>query len=100
MLNANFTCQDQAQHYGDNGYLDPTNLWAYDGEPQAAYIGGASGKINQYTYARWMGKIGGLYQLPFDINISGTFNIREGWVVNEYFTARRLPPAQPQEPEQ
>jgi hypothetical protein len=95
MLNANFTWQDQAQHYGSNGYLDPTNLWAYDGEPQAAFIGGASGKINQYTYARWMGKIGGLYQLPFDINVSGTFNVREGWVVNEYFTIvdYRLPNA-------
>ncbi len=85
MMNANFTWQSQAQHYGDNGYLDPTNLWAYEGYPQAAYIGGASGKISQYTYARWMGKIGGLYQLPFDINVSGTFNIREGWVVDEYF---------------
>jgi hypothetical protein len=92
MANANFTWQWQAQHYG-NSYMNPTNVWAYDGYPQAAYIGGASGKINQYTYSRWMFKAGGLYQFPWDIDVSGTFNVREGWVIDEYFTLRdyRLP---------
>lgn len=87
MMNANFTWQKQARHYGKQGegYMDPTNIWAYEGTPQAAYIGGASGKINQYTYTRWMFKLGGLYQLPFDINISGTFLAREGWIIREYF---------------
>ncbi|MBC7364253.1 MAG: TonB-dependent receptor [Candidatus Aminicenantes bacterium] len=86
MLNGSFSWQWQAQHYGEGSYLDPTTIWAFDGKPQAAYIGGASGKINQYTYTRWMFKLSGLYQLPFDINISGTFNAREGWVLTEYFT--------------
>lgn len=86
MLNANFTIQDQAQHFGEKGYMNPNNIWAYDGQPQAAYIGAASGKINQYTYSRWMFKMGGLYQLPFDINVSATLNVREGWIINEYFT--------------
>jgi Carboxypeptidase regulatory-like domain/TonB-dependent Receptor Plug Domain len=85
MANANFTWQTQADHY-NGAYFNPTNVWAYDGKPQAAYIGGASGKMNQYTYTRWMFKAGGLYQLPFDIDISGTFNMREGWVINEFFT--------------
>ncbi len=85
MLNANFTWQRQAQHFGSNGYLDPTNVWAYDGYPQSAYIGGASGKINQYTYARWMAKIGGLIQLPYDVDVAMTFQAREGWVITEYF---------------
>jgi hypothetical protein len=86
MLNANFTWQKQAQHFGSKGYLNPTNLWAYDGYPQSAYIGGASGKISQYTYSRWMAKFGGLVQLPFDIDIAATFNAREGWVILESFT--------------
>jgi hypothetical protein len=92
MANANFTWQTQAQYY-NGSYFNPTNVWAYDGFPQAAYIGGASGKMNQYTYTRWMFKAGGLYQLPFDIDVSGTFNMREGWVINEYFTLTdyRLP---------
>mgnify|MGYP000050080325 FL=1 len=30
--------------------------------------------------------MGGLYQLPFDINVSATLNVREGWIINEYFT--------------
>ena len=85
MLNANFTWQHQAAHFGSEGYLDPTNLWAFDGRPYAAYIGGASGKINQYTYSRWLLKIGGLYQLPYDFNIAFTFLAREGWVIRETF---------------
>lgn len=86
MLDANFTWQKQAQHYGDKGYNNPTNLWAYDGNPQAAYIGGASGKINQYTYSRWMAKLGGLVQLPYDVNLAATFQAREGWVILESYT--------------
>ncbi|MBN2207609.1 MAG: hypothetical protein JW742_09415, partial [Candidatus Aminicenantes bacterium] len=86
MLNANFTWQKQAQHYGDKGYMNPNNLWAYEGYPQAAYIGGASGKINQYTYSRWMAKMGGLVQLPYDIDFAATFQAREGWVILESFT--------------
>ncbi len=86
MLNGSFTWQWQAQHYGEGSYINPTNLWAYDGKPQAAFVGGASGKIDQYIYSRWMFKLGGMYQLPFDINVSATFRMREGWVQDEYFT--------------
>ncbi|MBN1272760.1 MAG: hypothetical protein JXB26_10875, partial [Candidatus Aminicenantes bacterium] len=85
MLNGNFTWQTQATHYGDKGYMNETNLWAYEGKPYAAYIGGASGKINQYVFPRWMFKLSGLYQLPLDINVSGVFMVREGWVIREYF---------------
>ncbi|MGB4705146.1 MAG: TonB-dependent receptor [Candidatus Saccharicenans sp.] len=85
MLNGSFSWQKQAQHYGEGSVLNRTNLWAYDGKPQAAYIGAASGKIDQYIYSRWMFKLAGMYQLPFDINVSATFNMREGWVQDEYF---------------
>ena len=85
LMNANFTWQKQATHYGENGILQDTNRWAYEGQPNIAYIGGASGKLNSYTYSRWMAKIGWLYQLPFDINFGGTFMAREGWVIRESF---------------
>lgn len=90
MMNANFTWQKQSRHYGaqGEGYMNPTyptNIWAYEGQPPSAYIGGASGKIDQYTYTPWMFKFSGLYQLPWDISISGTFQARQGWVIREYF---------------
>jgi hypothetical protein len=83
MLNGSLTWQHQETHYGDEGFFDPTNLWALDGKPYAASIGASSGKINQYTYSRWLIKVGGLYQLPYDFNISFTFMAREGWILEE-----------------
>ena len=85
MLNGSFTWQKQQAHYGDEGYMNPTNMWAFEGQPYAIYMGGASGKINQYIYSRWMFKVGGLYQLPYDINVSFNFMAREGWVLHERF---------------
>ena len=86
MLDASFTLQNQKQHYGDMGYWHATNLWAVDGKDYSAFIGGASGLINQYTNARWMAKVSGLYQLPYDINIAFNFLAREGWIIQETFT--------------
>ncbi|MFO7865278.1 MAG: carboxypeptidase regulatory-like domain-containing protein [Candidatus Aminicenantes bacterium] len=83
MLNANFTLQHQASHYPEGSYYDPTNLWAIDGKPYSPYVGGAAGKINQYTFSRWMLKAGGLWQAPFGINVSFNFNAREGWIILE-----------------
>jgi hypothetical protein len=85
MLNGSFTWQKQTAHYGDEGYMDPTNLWAFEDKPYAIYMGGASGKISQYIYSRWMFKVGGLYQLPYDVNVSFNFMAREGWILRERF---------------
>jgi len=92
MLNGSFTYQIQKAHYGERGegYFDPTNIWALDGNDSAAFIGGASGILNQYTNARWLIKVGGLYQLPFDINVSANVNIREGWIIRETFRYRNF----------
>ena len=83
MLNGSLTWQHQAQHYGEDSYFHDTNLWALDGKAYAPSIGGASGKINQYTYSRWLIKAGGLYQLPYDFNVAFTFLAREGWILEE-----------------
>jgi len=93
MLNGSLTWQHQAEHYGEGSYFHDTNLWAIDGRAYAPLIGGASGKINQYTYSRWMVKAGGLYQLPYDFNVSFTFLAREGWPLIEQisYTDYRLP---------
>ncbi len=93
MLTGSVTWQNQAIHYGNEGYWDNTNLWALEGQVYAAYQGGASGKIDQYTYSRWMVKVGGLYQLPYDINFSFTLQAREGWLIRErlYFYDYTIP---------
>lgn len=75
MMNGSLTLQTQSQHFGDNGYVDPTNLWALDGET-----------YDTTFFTRWMLKLGGLYQLPYDINVSFNLRAREGWGVLEYFT--------------
>ncbi len=83
MLNGSLTWNTQAAHYPPESVWNDTNLWAIDGMPYAASIGGASGKINQYVYSRWLVKAGGLYQLPYDFNVSFTFIAREGWPLQE-----------------
>ena len=83
MLNANMTWQAQHYRYGDEGYINPTNIWAFEGQPVSAYMGGASGKISQYVFSRWLVKASGLYQLPYDFNVSFTFTAREGWIIRE-----------------
>jgi hypothetical protein len=85
MLNASFTIQTQAQHFGNKGYNDPTNLWAYEGEVYSPFFGGGSGKINAYIYTQWMLKVSGLYQLPYGFNLSGSLLARPGYIQREYF---------------
>jgi hypothetical protein len=86
MMTGSVTLLTQAQHFGDKGYVNPTNLWAYEGRDSSALIGSASGLLDQYTNARWMARLGGLYQLPFDFNVSFSFRAREGWIQRESFT--------------
>jgi len=83
MLDASFTYQNQKEHYGDNGYVNATNLWARDGLPWGRSMGASSGKINVNVFSRWLFKVSGLYQLPFDFNVSGSFNAREGHIILE-----------------
>ncbi|MFQ6110261.1 MAG: hypothetical protein ACE5L7_11985, partial [Candidatus Aminicenantales bacterium] len=39
---------------------------------------------NVYMNSRWMFKLGGLYQLPYGFNISGTISARDGFISPEY----------------
>lgn len=71
MMNASFTIQKNIQHFGEKGYLDPTNVASKEG---TEYIGDA----------RWMAKISFLYQLPWGFNISGFANAREGYTLWPY----------------
>ena len=68
MLNASFTYQRHTRHYGEKGYLDPTNIKFYDG---ARY---------NYLGADWMVKLSFLYQLPWGFNFSCYANARQGFI--------------------
>jgi hypothetical protein len=85
MLNGSVTYQDQRSYFGDNGYLDPTNLWASEGQIFAFDMGGGSGKISRPFFTRWMFKLMGLYQLPYDISLSGTVSAHQGTYYQTYF---------------
>jgi hypothetical protein len=85
MLNGSVTYQNQRNYFGTNGYLDPTNLWADEGQIYAFDMGGGSGKISRPFFTRWMFKLSGLYQLPAAINISGTISAHEGTFYQTYF---------------
>lgn len=78
MMDASFTYSDwKAQYKGD--YIDPQNISYYDGGVVAPGSGG-SGLSGIYVNSRWQGKLSGLVQLPFGINFSGVFVMREGYI--------------------
>jgi len=66
MINASLTYQTHSQHYGDKGYNDPTNIDMLEGAPGSQY------------FLKWMTKLSFLFQLPYDINLSGFFVTRQG----------------------
>ena len=84
MFQGSITWQDQKRYRADAKIDNPTNNWALDGTVYAYNIGGASGKLSQPVFSRWMIKAQGLYQLPWDLNISFSFNAREGHLVDKY----------------
>jgi hypothetical protein len=84
MAMGSFTWQDQRNYWGAETPLNPTNQWALDGKIMAYQIGGGSGKMSMRTFSHWLLKFQGLYQLPYDFNVSCTFNARQGHIIDEY----------------
>ena len=57
---------------------DPTNRGVRDG-CQYDYLTAGSGIGNVYVNAKWLFKLSGMYQLPFDVNVSAFYNARQGY---------------------
>jgi hypothetical protein len=57
---------------------DPSNRSTRNGF-QYDYGTSGSGIGNVYVNAKWLFKLSGLYQLPYDFNISGFYNARQGY---------------------
>ena len=80
MANISFTYGDTKQYYdSDAAYTDPTNIQYLDGYSYAPESSG-SGKSDIFYNSRWAFKLTGLYQLPWEINVSGYLSMREGFV--------------------
>jgi hypothetical protein len=80
MLDGSFTLSSWKYYYNGDYNFDITNHPFYDGGVIAPQSGG-SGITNVFVNAPWMAKLTGLYQLPYGINIAGTFIARSGYVV-------------------
>jgi hypothetical protein len=80
MLMGSFTWQDAKIYWGADYPENPTNQWSRDGKLYAYEISGGR------MFSHWMIKAQGLYQLPYDLNVSFTFNARQGHIVNESVT--------------
>jgi hypothetical protein len=57
---------------------DPTNRDTRNGA-QYDYASAGSGLGNVFVNAKWLFKLSGLYNLPYDFNVSGNFNARQGY---------------------
>jgi hypothetical protein len=57
---------------------DPTNRDKRDGF-QYDYLTAGSGLGNVYVNSKWLLKVSGLYQLPYDLNVSAFYNARQGY---------------------
>lgn len=76
MLGGSLTLQKDGRNYGDNGYLNPSDVWGLEGGPTSS------------SFPRWVGKLHGLYRLPYDTSISFMFFAREGWIVRQRLQIR------------
>jgi hypothetical protein len=79
MMDTSFTLSDW-RDYIKGDYIDPQNIEYFDGGVVAPGSGG-SGLTGIFVNSRWQFKLSGLYQLPFGINVSGTFVAREGYIL-------------------
>jgi hypothetical protein len=87
MMDSSVTLSDWKQYYkGD--FIDPQNIEYFDGGVVAPGSGG-SGLTGIFVNSRWMFKLSGLYQLPYGINVSGTFVAREGYILRTDVLATR-----------
>ncbi len=93
MMNTSFAYNSTPVHFGSfpgganqasgtSGTIpfseDPTNRAIRDGS-QYDYLTSGSGVGNVYVNAKWLFKISGMYQLPYDFNVSAFYNARQGY---------------------
>jgi hypothetical protein len=77
MANFSFTWQDWKRHRFAEETLDMNNFDFYN-EGEMAESTAGSGLSDIFVGSKWMVKLTGMYQLPWDINFTTFFQAREG----------------------
>jgi len=87
MFNGSFTLGKQKTTYGDKGLNNQNNKWALEGRGWARIRGTYTTRSEpgRYDYPSWMFKGMALYQFPFGVDISLTFNAQQGRDIRETF---------------
>jgi hypothetical protein len=78
MMNTSFSYNSIIQHYGAGSYVNPNNIDKRNGY-QYDYATSGSGIGNVFVNAKWLFKLSGMYQLPYDFNVSAFYNARQGY---------------------
>jgi hypothetical protein len=78
MLNTSFSYNSTIEHYGDGDFQNPNNIDKFNGAQYAPQTSG-SGIGNVFLNAKWQYKLSGLYQFPYQINLSAFYNTRQGY---------------------
>jgi hypothetical protein len=78
MMNTSFSYNSTIQHYGTGDYQNPNNIAVRNGF-QYDYASAGSGIGNVFVNAKYLFKLSGLYQLPYQFNVSAFYNARQGY---------------------
>jgi hypothetical protein len=78
MMNSSYSYNSTIQNYGDGSFQNPNNIDKRNGY-QYDYSTAGSGIGNVYVNAKHMFKLSGLYQAPYDFNVSAFYNARQGY---------------------
>jgi hypothetical protein len=81
MMNASYAYNDAVDVWNSPAaYEDPTcTVTSCPGEQIYAPEAGGSGIDNVFINAKWLVKLSGSYLLPYDINVAGFYNARQGY---------------------
>jgi outer membrane receptor protein involved in Fe transport len=96
MVRGSFTYNNNKQHVGAGGCVDPTNLLTTstinaqtcrDNDLVAVQSGGSGAKGSVFLNSKWQFNAVGLYQLPLGFNAAANLFGRQGYPINYYVTA-------------
>ena len=78
MMNTSFSYNSAIEHYEPGSFVNPNNIDKRDGY-QYDYATSGSGIGNVFVNSKYLFKLSGLYQLPFQFNVSAFYNARQGY---------------------
>jgi hypothetical protein len=78
LMNSSFSYNSTIVNYTADSYQDPTNVAQRNGY-QYDYLTAGSGVGNVYINAKYLFKLSGLIQLPYEFNASAFYNARQGY---------------------